>query len=149
MEVAYFNSQAHHPFQFLVCRTVLKIHSLLQVELLIPQLQFLDEEGAQVELWELSRVFLDTLIKETGCEVSWKLFLHTRIYLKSGFIELFDTIVYLSFPRGEIKLTVMPTSYIHYITISNERNLLNLNMASKLLKCTIVYFTHSLYNIYW
>ncbi|XP_050382989.1 uncharacterized protein LOC126799766 [Argentina anserina] len=38
------------------------------VELLIPQLQFLDEEGAQAELWELSRVFLDTLIKETGCE---------------------------------------------------------------------------------
>lgn len=41
-----------------------------QVELLIPQLQFLDEEGAQAELWELSRVFLDTLIEETGCEVS-------------------------------------------------------------------------------
>ncbi|KAM5561267.1 hypothetical protein ABKV19_022057 [Rosa sericea] len=38
------------------------------VELLIPQLQFLDEEGAQAELWELSRVFLDTLIEETGCE---------------------------------------------------------------------------------
>ncbi|KAL6146601.1 hypothetical protein ACLB2K_057279 [Fragaria x ananassa] len=39
------------------------------VELLIPQLQFLDEEGAQAELWELSRVFLDTLIEETGCEL--------------------------------------------------------------------------------
>ncbi|KAF5208436.1 hypothetical protein FRX31_001967 [Thalictrum thalictroides] len=38
------------------------------VELLIPQLQFLDDEGAQAELWELSRVFLDTLIEETGCE---------------------------------------------------------------------------------
>ncbi|EFH50623.1 hypothetical protein ARALYDRAFT_489571 [Arabidopsis lyrata subsp. lyrata] len=38
------------------------------VELLIPQLQFLDDEGAQAELWDLSRVFLDTLIKETGCE---------------------------------------------------------------------------------
>lgn len=36
------------------------------VELLIPQLQFLDDEGAQFELWELSRVFLDTLIEETG-----------------------------------------------------------------------------------
>ncbi|KAK8712532.1 hypothetical protein V6N13_147769 [Hibiscus sabdariffa] len=36
------------------------------VELLIPQLQFLDDEGAQAELWELSRVFLDTLIEETG-----------------------------------------------------------------------------------
>ncbi|XP_062084740.1 uncharacterized protein LOC133790916 [Humulus lupulus] len=38
------------------------------VELLIPQLQFLDDEGAQAELWELSRIFLDTLIKETGCQ---------------------------------------------------------------------------------
>ncbi|KAI9084841.1 hypothetical protein K1719_033247 [Acacia pycnantha] len=38
------------------------------VELLIPQLQFLDDEGAQVELWELSRIFLDTLIKETECQ---------------------------------------------------------------------------------
>ncbi|XP_020210556.1 uncharacterized protein LOC109795454 [Cajanus cajan] len=35
------------------------------VELLIPQLQFLDDEGAQVELWELSRIFLDTLIEQT------------------------------------------------------------------------------------
>ncbi|KAK7344234.1 hypothetical protein VNO77_13611 [Canavalia gladiata] len=38
------------------------------VELLIPQLQFLDDEGAQVELWELSRIFLDTLIEETKCQ---------------------------------------------------------------------------------
>ncbi|KAL1145517.1 hypothetical protein V6Z11_A11G303400 [Gossypium hirsutum] len=38
------------------------------VELLIPQLQFLDDEGAQAELWELSRVFLDTLMQETGCQ---------------------------------------------------------------------------------
>ncbi|GLT38282.1 hypothetical protein SLA2020_125400 [Shorea laevis] len=38
------------------------------VELLIPQLQFLDDEGAQAELWELSRIFLDTLIEETGCQ---------------------------------------------------------------------------------
>ncbi|XP_076932382.1 uncharacterized protein LOC143597888 [Bidens hawaiensis] len=38
------------------------------VELLIPQLQFLDDEGAQGELWELSRIFVDTLIQETGCE---------------------------------------------------------------------------------
>ncbi|GER28833.1 hypothetical protein STAS_04656 [Striga asiatica] len=36
------------------------------VELLIPQLQFLDNEGAQAELWELSKIFLDTLIEETG-----------------------------------------------------------------------------------
>ncbi|KNA18005.1 hypothetical protein SOVF_074670 [Spinacia oleracea] len=38
------------------------------VELLIPQLQFLDDEGAQADLWELSRVFIDTLIEETGCQ---------------------------------------------------------------------------------
>lgn len=38
------------------------------VELLIPQLQFLDDEGAQGELWDLSRVFLDTLIQETGSQ---------------------------------------------------------------------------------
>lgn len=38
------------------------------VELLIPQLQFLDDEGAQFELWELSKIFLDTLIEETGCQ---------------------------------------------------------------------------------
>ncbi|XP_043718818.1 uncharacterized protein LOC122666810 [Telopea speciosissima] len=38
------------------------------VELLIPQLQFLDDEGAQGELWELSRIFLDTLIEETECQ---------------------------------------------------------------------------------
>lgn len=38
------------------------------VELLIPQLEFLDDEGAQLELWELSRLFLDTLIQETKCQ---------------------------------------------------------------------------------
>ncbi|PNY07438.1 hypothetical protein L195_g004896, partial [Trifolium pratense] len=38
------------------------------VELLIPQLQTLDDEGAQLELWELSKVFLDTLIEETKCQ---------------------------------------------------------------------------------
>ncbi|ERN03843.1 uncharacterized protein LOC18431994 isoform X1 [Amborella trichopoda] len=36
------------------------------VELLIPALTFLDEEGAQAELWELSRIFLDSLREETG-----------------------------------------------------------------------------------
>lgn len=41
---------------------------------MIPQLQFLDDEGAQLELWELSRVFLDTLIEETQCQV-WGLIL--------------------------------------------------------------------------
>lgn len=39
------------------------------MELLIPQLQFLDAEGAQAELWELSRIFIETLIEETGLEV--------------------------------------------------------------------------------
>ncbi|XP_010546698.1 PREDICTED: uncharacterized protein LOC104818698 [Tarenaya hassleriana] len=38
------------------------------VELLIPQLQFLDDEGAQAELWELSRIFLETLIEDSGCQ---------------------------------------------------------------------------------
>ncbi|KAL9264464.1 hypothetical protein AKJ16_DCAP20272 [Drosera capensis] len=38
------------------------------VELLIPQLQFLDNEGAQDELWELSRIFLDSLIQQTGSQ---------------------------------------------------------------------------------
>ncbi|KAL6964784.1 hypothetical protein U1Q18_035840 [Sarracenia purpurea var. burkii] len=38
------------------------------VELLIPQLQSLDDEGAQAELWQLSRIFLDTLMEETGCQ---------------------------------------------------------------------------------
>ncbi|RWW42714.1 hypothetical protein BHE74_00051700 [Ensete ventricosum] len=36
------------------------------VELLIPQIQFLDAEGAQAELWELSRIFLESLIEESG-----------------------------------------------------------------------------------
>ena len=48
------------------------IHFSSQVEFLIPQLQFLDDEGAQAELWELSRLFLDTLIEETGCQVLCK-----------------------------------------------------------------------------
>ncbi|KAL8545602.1 hypothetical protein ACS0TY_005653 [Phlomoides rotata] len=38
------------------------------VELLIPQFQFLDDEGAQNELWQMSKIFLDTLIEETGCQ---------------------------------------------------------------------------------
>lgn len=38
------------------------------VELLIPQLQFLDDEGAQIELWDLSKIFLDTLMEETACQ---------------------------------------------------------------------------------
>ncbi|CAI0551274.1 unnamed protein product [Linum tenue] len=38
------------------------------VELLIPQLQFLDDEGAQAELWDLSRVFVETLMEKTGTQ---------------------------------------------------------------------------------
>ncbi|KAF3341582.1 adenylate kinase 5 [Carex littledalei] len=36
------------------------------VELLIPELQFLNEIGAQADVWESSRVFLDTLMEESG-----------------------------------------------------------------------------------
>ncbi|KAK3131594.1 hypothetical protein QOZ80_6AG0508560 [Eleusine coracana subsp. coracana] len=39
-------------------------------ELLIPQLEFLNEEGAQAELWALARIFLDTLVEETGQKVT-------------------------------------------------------------------------------
>ncbi|TVU12643.1 hypothetical protein EJB05_46294, partial [Eragrostis curvula] len=39
-------------------------------ELLIPQLEFLNEEGAQAELWGLARIFLDTLVEETGQKVT-------------------------------------------------------------------------------
>ncbi|XP_066377557.1 uncharacterized protein [Miscanthus floridulus] len=39
-------------------------------ELLIPQLEFLNEEGAQAELWALSKIFLDTLAQETGQKVT-------------------------------------------------------------------------------
>ncbi|KAL5651127.1 hypothetical protein ACJX0J_036585, partial [Zea mays] len=39
-------------------------------ELLIPQLEFLNEEGAQAELWALSKIFLDTLVQETGQKVT-------------------------------------------------------------------------------
>ncbi|KAK1259843.1 hypothetical protein QJS04_geneDACA021423 [Acorus gramineus] len=38
------------------------------VEFQIPQIQFLDGEGAQADLWELSRIFLETLIEETGLQ---------------------------------------------------------------------------------
>lgn len=41
------------------------------MELLIPQLQFLDDEGAQAELWGLSKIFLETLIEETGGQVGF------------------------------------------------------------------------------
>ncbi|CAD6343161.1 unnamed protein product [Miscanthus lutarioriparius] len=39
-------------------------------ELLIPELEFLNEEGAQAELWALSKIFLDTLVQGTGQKVT-------------------------------------------------------------------------------
>ncbi|XP_042451087.1 uncharacterized protein LOC122035987 isoform X2 [Zingiber officinale] len=39
------------------------------VELLIPQMQFLDDEGAQAELWELSKIFLESFMEELGNQV--------------------------------------------------------------------------------
>jgi len=36
------------------------VMSLLQAELLIPQLEFLNEEGSHVELWVVSQIFVDT-----------------------------------------------------------------------------------------
>lgn len=56
--------------------------TVLQVELLIPQLTFLDDEGAQAELWELSRIFVDTLMEQTGCQVccSFRILSSTMIY---------------------------------------------------------------------
>lgn len=38
----------------------------MKVELLIPELQFLNEIGAQADVWELSRVFLETLMEGAG-----------------------------------------------------------------------------------
>lgn len=62
--------------------------TVLQVELLIPQLQFLDDEGAQLELWELSKTFLDTLIEQTKSQVSG---MYSRSYslieMHKGFSE--------------------------------------------------------------
>lgn len=57
-------------FQVLTILCLCYFCFLPQVELLIPQLQFLDDEGAQAELWELSGIFLNTLIEETGCQVT-------------------------------------------------------------------------------
>lgn len=81
------------------------ILTVLQVELLIPQLQFLDDEGAQGELWELSRIFLDTLIEKTKSQVSG---MYSRSYkllaqeMYEGFSEfimiflvcIFDLLIY-------------------------------------------------------
>ncbi|XP_028547622.1 uncharacterized protein LOC110108960 isoform X2 [Dendrobium catenatum] len=55
------------PYCYLI-HSVYIIFIYFQVELLIPQLQFLDAEGAQGELWELSRIFLETLIEKTGIQ---------------------------------------------------------------------------------
>ncbi|XVF73861.1 hypothetical protein PTKIN_Ptkin13bG0015400 [Pterospermum kingtungense] len=61
------------------CHLTWRVQLGNQVELLIPQLQFLDDKGAQAELWELSRIFLDTLIEETGCQKVRAIFLDARV----------------------------------------------------------------------
>lgn len=73
--------QAHTPVQPTFCpfscnvkfqkfvTTELVFQRKFQVELLIPELQFLDDEGAQVELWELSRIYLESLREELGSQV--------------------------------------------------------------------------------
>ncbi|KAM7481366.1 hypothetical protein LguiB_005949 [Lonicera macranthoides] len=48
----------------------LGFNSSKSVELLILQLQFLEDEGDKAELWELSRVYVDTLMEEITCEPS-------------------------------------------------------------------------------
>ena len=57
--------------------------SILQAELLIPQLEFLNEEGAQAELWALSKIFLDTLVQETG-----QVWIQGRLSIRHGFYSL-------------------------------------------------------------
>lgn len=57
--------------------------SILQAELLIPQLEFLNEEGAQAELWALSKIFLDTLVQETG-----QVWIQGRFSIRHGFYFL-------------------------------------------------------------
>lgn len=43
--------------------------SLGQAELLVPELQNLNEDGAQQRVWDLSRLFLDTLQETLGGQV--------------------------------------------------------------------------------
>ena len=57
--------------------------SILQAELLIPQLEFLNEEGAQAELWALSKSFLDTLVQGTG-----QVWIQGRFSIRHGFYSL-------------------------------------------------------------
>jgi len=64
--------------------------SILQAELLIPQLEFLNEEGAQAELWALSKIFLDTLAQETG-----QVWIPGRFGIRHGFYSLQLTIASL------------------------------------------------------
>jgi len=55
----------------------------LQEELLIPELEFLNEEGAQAELWALSKSFLDTLVQGTG-----QVWIQGRFSIRHGFYSL-------------------------------------------------------------
>eukprot|EP01018_Ginkgo_biloba_P024123 Gb_35506 [translate_table: standard] len=38
------------------------------VELMLPELEFLNDEGSQEELWELARLYLESVTKETGVQ---------------------------------------------------------------------------------
>ncbi|KAH9330717.1 hypothetical protein KI387_002825, partial [Taxus chinensis] len=38
------------------------------VELLLPELEFLNDEGSQEDLWQLARIYLESLRKETGVQ---------------------------------------------------------------------------------
>jgi hypothetical protein len=51
------NMQQYHK----ILDDLLLVMSILQAHLLIPQLKFLNEEGAHAELWAVSQIFLDTL----------------------------------------------------------------------------------------
>jgi hypothetical protein len=66
------------------------VMSILQAELLIPQLEFLNEEGAQAELWALSKIFLDTLAQETG-----QVWIQGRFSIRHSFYSLQPTIASL------------------------------------------------------
>ncbi|KAM7481367.1 hypothetical protein LguiB_005950 [Lonicera macranthoides] len=57
-------------FSYLPSNFEVAVRQSSEVELLILQLQFLDDEGDKAELLESSRVYVDTLIEETTCEVS-------------------------------------------------------------------------------
>lgn len=42
-----------------------------QVEMLVPDFEELNEDGAQQRVWDLARLFLDTLQESLGDQVCW------------------------------------------------------------------------------